>query len=61
MKNTILKVIGILLMVFGVADLVLCNAGVVDLTGVSWSPWVAMLAGGAIHKLGSSGSEAEEA
>jgi hypothetical protein len=41
--------------VFGVADLALANPGIVDLTGVTWSPIVAIIAGSVLMRAGGDG------
>jgi hypothetical protein len=47
-----LRFIGILLIIFGILDLVLFYFADIDLTGVSWSPYVSSLVGGILMKIG---------
>ena len=39
--DIVLKVIGILLILFGIVDLVTCNIFGLDITGWRWSAWIA--------------------
>ena len=50
--SLLLSVLGIACYAFGVADLVLYWAGIADLTGVWWSPFVAFVVGDALRRSG---------
>jgi hypothetical protein len=51
------KIVGILCIVFGIADVALSWLGVADLTGVTWSPIVAFVAGSVLMRVGGDDSE----
>lgn len=54
---TALSLIGLLLVGFGILDVVLANFFEIDITGVSWSPIAAWVSGGLLLKLFSDDDE----
>lgn len=53
----IMKIIGGLCYAFAAADFGLAFFGVIDLTGVSWSPIVAIILGAIFFKMGGGSDE----
>ncbi len=49
------KILGVLCILFGIADLALANLEIIDLTGVQWSPIAAFLVGSVLMRVGGSG------
>lgn len=58
--TTFCKIIGALLFIFGVLDLGLFYIADIDLTGFSWSPWAAFVAGGFFWKFADKDSDESE-
>lgn len=51
------KILGLLCIVFGIADVALSRLEIVDLTGVQWSPIVAFVLGSVLMRAGGSDEE----
>lgn len=52
-----LRVLGFLLILFAIVDVVLGRVFEIDITGVTWSPIVAGLAGGALLRIVGGGDD----
>lgn len=55
-----LRILSYLCYIFAILDIVLFNAFDIDLTGVSWSPYVAGLVGAGLGRLGGVKDEATD-
>ena len=52
-----LRVLGVLLIIFAIVDVVLGRVFAIDITGVTWSPIAAGLAGGALLRIFGGGDD----